>query len=137
MERVVSKQSNWGCKYATGIRGVTQIVFQSYGLRMQKAESLFAVLRGDETKRIDGKGVFKDAENLKKFIADDFGLNTQNDLPKIMHRVIKGETTLGNSTILSAWRGSQKKRVPLQVPHPSGKPRLRWKKSPVQQAAKG
>jgi hypothetical protein len=118
MEWVVSKQSPWGCKFETGIIGVTQIVFQSYGLRMQKA-TLFASLRGGESKLIDGKGIFKADEYLKRFIADDFGLNAQNNLPKIMHSVINGKEALGNETILTAWRGSPRKKRARRKDPPS------------------
>jgi hypothetical protein len=103
---ITSKHSKYGARYSTGIRGVTQLAFQAYGRSMSKS-TLFAVLRADtDNRRIDGRGLIKDQTHLKEFIADDYGLNPDNNVGKYIKRVIQGEEAIGLPYALAAWKES-------------------------------
>ena len=108
MEWVVSKQSNWGCKHTTGIRGVTQLFFQAYAIRMKQSNNLFEDLTG-RTKLLNGKGTFNNPDASKTFIDNDFGLGKEGNLSKSMHSVIIGDDSIDHKYAFDAWTASRKK----------------------------
>lgn len=103
---VVGRTSPWGLKYPkTGVRGITQLVFQAYAHSMAK-ERLFRTFLQSEDKLMDGRGIMKKDTDETAFIADDYGLAKENDFRSYMGRVLLGTKDIGPPYIMSAFKRS-------------------------------
>jgi hypothetical protein len=106
---IVGPDSTWGLKHPKGIVGVTQMAFQAYAVKMED-EHLFEVfLQGTKPWNMDG--LFKQEEDLRAFLLDDYGLKPANHIKTFVDEIIQGKRPIVHQYATQAYDKSLKTRV--------------------------